>query len=88
MKNFLEQTKKLFIGKAAGEINGKKQLSELMKLTRDELLRIERNYKEVTDDDLLDYFMYCRLAEQQKYNYLIKKYRACGGTVEEQKECI
>ncbi len=88
MTKMFSQTKKLFTGELKGEISDEKQLTELMRLTREELLRIERNYKEVTDEDLLDYFMYCRLAAQQKYNYLIKQYRAHGLKVDEQKECV
>ena len=88
MTKMFYQTKKLFTGELNGEISNEKQLTELMRLTREELLRIERNYKEVTDEDLLDYFMYCRLAAQQKYNYLIKQYRAHGLNIEEQKDCV
>lgn len=88
MTKIFYKTKKLFTGELKGDISDEKQLTELMRLTREELSRIERNYKEVTDEDLLDYFMYCRLAAQQKYNYLIKQYRAHGLNVDEQKECV
>ena len=87
MTNFLETTKILFTGNREKELSDAKHICELMRGTREELERIERNYEEVTDDDLLDYYMYCRLAAQQKYNYLIKQYRAldsvCGT-----KECM
>ncbi len=88
MTKIFYKTKKLFTGEIKGDISDEKQLTELMRLTREELSRIERSYKEVTDEDLLDYFMYCRLAEQQKYNYLIKQYRAHGRNIDEQKECV
>lgn len=76
MTNFFETTRTLFTGVSKENDSDAKRITELMRTTRDELERIERNYEEVTDDDLLDYFMYCRLAAQQKYNYLIKQYRA------------
>lgn len=76
MTNFFETTKTLFTGNQKGELSDAKHICELMQVTRDELDRIDRNYEEVTDGDLLDYYMYCRLAAQQKYNYLIKQYRA------------
>ncbi len=82
MTNFFETTKTLFTGNRNSELSDAKHICELMRITREELETIERNYEEVTDDDLLDYYMYCRLAAQQKYNYLIKQYRAldsvCG----------
>ena len=85
MTNFLETTKLLFTGASKNELSEAKHICELMKTTREELERIERNYEEVTDDDLLDYYMYCRLAAQHKYNYLIKQYRALDATYTEQK---
>ncbi len=86
MTNLFETTKMLFTGDPKVNSNDANQISELMRQARDELTRIERNYEEVTDDDLLDYYMYCRLAAQQKYNYLIKQYRAL--TYEDKKECM
>jgi len=80
MINLFESTKSLFTGVSKNDFSEAKHLCELMKTTREELERIERNYEEVTDDDLLDYYMYCRLAAQQKYNYLIKQYRALDNT--------
>ncbi len=89
MTNLFESTKKLFTGNLKSDVSDEKHLNELMRITREELLRIERNYKEVTDEDLLDYFMYCRLAAQQKYNYLIKQYRAHGLETESgRQECV
>lgn len=84
MTNLFETTKSLFTGVSKSELSEAKNLCELMKITREELERIERNYEEVTDDDLLDYYMYCRLAAQQKYNYLIKQYRALDDTYNKQ----
>ncbi len=74
MTKFLESTKMLFTG--SQKISDANQISALMREAKEELTRIERNYEEVTDGDLLDYYIYCRLAVQQKYNYLIKQYRA------------
>ena len=89
MTKLFENAKKIFTGNLKENVSDEKHLNELMKITREELLRIERNYKEVTDEDLLDYFMYCRLAAQQKYNYLIKQYRAHGFNDEStQQECV
>lgn len=76
MTNFIETAKTLFTGDLKPEASDAKHISELMRITKKELECIERNYKEATDDDLLDYYMYCRLAAIQKYNYLIKQYRA------------
>ncbi|MBQ3053362.1 MAG: DUF2508 family protein [Clostridia bacterium] len=87
MNGLFENTKNLFKGKPLKETTDAIHLVELMKTTRDELTRIERNYEEVTDEDLLDYFMYCRLATEQKYNYLIKQYRAITSECEKQ-ECM
>ncbi len=87
MTNFFETTKMLFTGARKNSPDDAAHISELMRITRDELARIERNYEEVTDEDLLDYYMYCRLAAQQKYNYLIKQYRALDVTYQE-KECM
>ena len=87
MTNFFENTKTLFTGRAKDQNSDAERITELMRTTRNELERIERNYEEVTDEDLLDYFMYCRLAAQQKYNYLIKQYRALGVTYDQQ-ECM
>lgn len=86
MTNFFETTKMLFTGNLKKELSDAKHICELMRITREELESIERNYEEVTDDDLLDYYMYCRLAAQQKYNYLIKQYRALDATYAE--ECM
>ncbi len=87
MINLFETTKSLFTVGSGTETSDANRICELMRITRQELETIERNYEEVTDDDLLDYYMYCRLAAQQKYNYLIKQYRAldsvCGT-----KECM
>ncbi len=87
MAKFFQSTKNLFTGESKSRhITDASQILELMNTTRDELSRIERNYEEVTDDDLLDYFMYCRLATQQKYNYLIKQYRLITACPEQ--ECM
>ena len=87
MTKFLETTKMLFMGIEKDKDPDTHHITELMRLTRDELESIERNTQEVTDDDLLDYFMYCRLAAQQKYNYLIKQYRLADTSYKE-KECM
>ena len=82
MTSLFETTKNLFTGNSKSKLSDAGHICELMRITRDELERIERNYEEVTDGDLLDYYMYCRLAAQQKYNYLIKQYRALGSDCE------
>ncbi|MDP4118300.1 MAG: DUF2508 family protein [Bacillota bacterium] len=87
MSNVFELTRNLFMGISKSKNADATYLLELMHSTRDELSRIERNYEEVTDEDLLDYFMYCRLASQQKYNYLIKQYRSLDPAFET-KECM